>query len=168
MKVDERRRSVSNPRVWAGGDAVTRRDGRLPLTPIAGRDGFAIAAALLGEVRDPVAYAAVPSVVYTEPPLAAIGLSEREARAQGLDFTGELVDTSSWQTNRRAGEEHAAAKVLVERRTGRILGAHVLGPSAVELVNVLAVAMQHGLPAEGLRRTVFAYPTGASDLAYLL
>ncbi len=66
------------------------------------------------------------------------------------------------------GEKHAASKVLVEDGTDRILGAHLFGPSADELINIFALAIRRGLTAKDLRDVVFAYPTHASDVGYMV
>ena len=66
------------------------------------------------------------------------------------------------------GEKYSASKVLVEEDTGRLLGAHLLGPSADELINLFALAIRHGLTAEGLKEVIFAYPTHASDVGYMV
>ena len=59
-------------------------------------------------------------------------------------------------------------KVLIEEDTDRILGAHLVGPQAEEVINLFALAIRQNLPAEVLRSTVFAYPTASSDVAYML
>ncbi len=71
-------------------------------------------------------------------------------------------------TARQAAESAYGFKVLVEEETDRILGAHLLGPDAAEVINLFALAIRQGLRAETLRDAVFAYPTGASDIAYML
>jgi glutathione reductase (NADPH) len=110
----------------------------------------------------------VPSVVFTLPPLASVGLQEAEARGQGLRFTTNLARTADWYSSRRLGERCSAHKVLVEEESGRILGAHLLGPNSEELINVFAVAMWCGMRARDLKELIFAYPTRASDLAYMV
>jgi glutathione reductase (NADPH) len=80
-------------------------------------------------------------VVFTIPALARVGLLESEAQEQGLDFTPKLTNMAGWFTVRRVGETHAAAKTLIENGTGRILGAHLLGPQSSELINLFALAM---------------------------
>ena len=102
------------------------------------------------------------------PPVAAVGLGEEEARQQRLEFKVNYQDTSKWYSSRRVGEAYSASKVLVEEGTGRILGAHLLGPSADELINVFALAIRHGLTADDLKDAIFAYPTHASDLSYMV
>jgi len=66
------------------------------------------------------------------------------------------------------GEESAGFKVLIENGSDRILGAHVLGPHADELINVFALAMQADIPASRLRHAIFGYPTVGSDVKYMV
>ena len=73
-----------------------------------------------------------------------------------------------WYTARRLAEPVYGYKTLVEEGSGRILGAHLVGPSADEVINIFALAIRHGLTAEDLKATMFAYPTGASDIGYML
>ncbi len=79
-------------------------------------------------------------MAFTLPPIAAVGLGEEEARKQGLKFKVNTQDTSQWYSSRRVGEAYSASKVLVADGTGRLLGAHLLGPSADELINLFALA----------------------------
>jgi glutathione reductase (NADPH) len=75
---------------------------------------------------------------------------------------------SDWYTARRVAETTYGFKVLVEEGTDRILGAHLIGPHVDEVINVFALAIRKGLTAEDLKTTMFAYPTGASDIGYML
>jgi glutathione reductase (NADPH) len=164
--VNEYLQSVSNPAVYAAGDAVA--SGSLPLTPVAGMQGGIVATNLLeGNTRTPN-YEGIPSVVFTTPPLARVGLNETAARAQGLRFTVHHDDTSGWYTSRRVGLAHTGYKTLVEDGTDRILGAHVLGFQSDEIVNIFGLAIRKGLSAHDLRDMVFGYPTGASDISSML
>ena len=164
VEVDTRLRSVSNPHVWAVGDAASRG---LPLTPVATIQGGVVVRNILGgdEAFDPVA---TPTVAFTDPPLARVGMSQEQAASEGLDVTGELVDTSGWASSRRVGARVSGAKVLVERDTGRILGAHLLGHHAEDVINVFAVAMTAGLTRTDLMNVPWAYPTGGWEIRYLL
>jgi len=142
--------SVSNPAVYAAGDAAETSG--LPLTPVAGLEGRVVAQNLLhGNTTQPN-YAGTPAVAFTLPPIAAVGLTEHDARHQGLSFRINFQDTSGWYSARRVGEKHAASKVLVEEGTDRILGAHLLGPSADEVINIFALAIRRGLTAKGCER----------------
>jgi glutathione reductase (NADPH) len=113
-------------------------------------------------------YLGIPTVVFAIPPLASAGLSEAEARRQNLRFKVNHETTSSWYSSHRIGETHSGFKVLVEEGTERILGAHVLGEEAGELINLFAVAIRNGIRASDLKQTLFAYPTHGSNLPYML
>ena len=140
----------------------------LGLTPKAAHDGEVVATNLLeGNHRTPN-YAGLASVVFTVPALAAVGLTEAAARAQGLQFRCHAEDTSNWFSSRRLGETTSGFKVLIEAGSQRILGAHLLGPHAEEVINIFAVAVRFGLQADELKRMLFAYPTNASDIVHML
>jgi glutathione reductase (NADPH) len=78
------------------------------------------------------------------------------------------IDTSGWFTSRRVGLTHTWTKVVVERGSDRIVGAHVLGANAEEVIATFAVAMAAGVPASTLRRALWPYPTSSSDIAYVV
>lgn len=167
VEVNEYLQSVSNPRVYAAGDAVLP-PGSLPLTPVAAHEGLIVAANLLhGNTRRPE-YRGIPSVVFTIPPLARVGMTEDEARREGLDFRVKSEDTTSWFSNRHVRETTARFKTLVDNRTNRLLGAHLLGRHAEEVINVFALAIRHGLDAPALSHMIYSYPTTTSDVAYML
>jgi glutathione reductase (NADPH) len=113
-------------------------------------------------------YKGVPSVAFTIPPIAAVGLSEEQARDRGLKFRMQKQQASDWYTARRVGEKIYGFKILVEEGSDRILGAHLLGPHVDEVINVFALTIRHGLTSEDLKTTIFAYPTGASDIGHML
>lgn len=109
----------------------------------------------------------LPTVVFTYPQLAQFGLSEAEARERG----GVRINTGSgagWPNYRRLNESHVNYKVMIDEKTDRILGAHVLAPQAGELVNLLALAAKAGTPAREFREFPWAYPTYTGDLKYML
>jgi glutathione reductase (NADPH) len=145
IKVDEYLQSVSNPVVYAAGD-VAAASGGPQLTPVAVYDGEIVAANLLKGNHIKPYYKGVPSVVFTIPPLASVGLQEHAAKEQGLHFkTNYVKNTSSWYSSRRIGENYSGFKVLVEEgegeESGRILGAHLLGSHAEEVINIFAVLL---------------------------
>src|SRR5713226_1725300 len=166
ISVNEYLQSVSNPAVYAAGDAVA--SGGFPLTPVAGMQGGIVASNLLEGNRHTPNYSGIPSVVFTTPPLARIGLLEETARAQGLRFRTHHEDTSGWYSSRRVALSHTGFKVLVEEGTERILGAHLLGLHAEEVINLFALAIRTGLRASDLKQMVYAYPTSASDVGYMV
>ena len=166
VRVNEFLQSVSNPAVYAAGDAAA--SGGPPLTPVASYEGIIVAANLLKGNSQKPNYLGIPSVVFTIPPLAAVGLSESEARKQSLKFKVNKEMTSGWYSSRRVGEKYSGYKVLAEEGTDRILGAHVLGNEAEEVINLFGVAMRSGIRGTDLRHMLFAYPTRGSDVPYML
>lgn len=166
VKVDEYLQSVSNSAVYAAGDASA--SGGPPLTPVAGYEGHIVAANLLKGNHLKPDYRGIPSVVFTTPPLAGVGLDERAAREQGLRFRIKHENTSTWYSSRRVAETCSGFKVLIEESTDRILGAHLLGPDAGETINLFALAIRSGMSASALKEMIFAYPTHASDVTYML
>jgi glutathione reductase (NADPH) len=95
-------------------------------------------------------------------------MSEQAAQKQNLQFRVHRENTSNWYSSRRVGEDCSGFKVLIEESTGRLLGAHVLGTEADELINLFALAIQSQATAEMLQQTMFAYPTHGSDVTYML
>ena len=113
-------------------------------------------------------YLGVPRVAFIIPPIASVGLSEKQAREQGFKFRVHKQRASDWYTARRVAETIYGFKVIVEDGTDHILGAHLVGPHVDEVINVFALAIRKGLTAEDLKTTIFAYPTGASDISYMV
>ena len=166
VRVNDYLQSVSNPAVYAAGDAAATD---LPkLTPVAGYEGRIVASNLLKGNHRKVERIAVPTVAFTIPPLAAVGLSERTAKEKGLKFRINKDDTSGWYSSRRVAEDCSGFKVLVEEGSDRVLGAHLIGPHAEELINVFALAMQTEIPAAKVKHAIFGYPTLGSDVQYML
>lgn len=158
--------SVTNPLVHAAGDCADTGGPRL--TPVAGYDGRVVAANLLDAAGATPDYGVIPSVAFTLPPLATVGMSEASARAAGRNIRVTQGDMADWYSSRRLGERCAAFKVLADADTGLILGAHLLGPHADETINLFAMAMRQGTPAAALKTSIWAYPTHASDVAYMV
>jgi len=127
-----------------------------------------VAANLLNGKQHKADYSGVPSVAFTLPPIAAVGMSEQQAKRSGLRYRVKSERTSGWFTARRVAEPVYGYKTLVEEETGRILGAHLVGPHVDETINIFGLAIRHGLTADDLKSTMFAYPTGASDIGYML
>ncbi|MDX1555282.1 MAG: NAD(P)/FAD-dependent oxidoreductase, partial [Xanthomonadales bacterium] len=165
LVLNEYLQSVSNPSVFAAGDAAQAGP---PLTPVSSHDAKVVVANLLhGNHRRPD-YRGVPSVVFTIPPMATVGLTEAEAREQGLNFRVKAQRASDWFTARQAAEPVYGFSVLVDEDSDQILGAHLVGPHADEVINLFALAIRHGLTAANLKSTMFAYPTGASDIGSMV
>jgi len=167
VRVNEFLQSVSNPRVYAAGDAAAS-PGSLPLTPVAAYEGIIVASNLLHGNTERPDYRGIPSVVFTVPPLAGVGLTEAEARTQELDVRIKVEDTSNWYSNRRVAETCAMFKVVIDDKADRVVGAHLLGPHAEEVINLFALAIRSGVPATDLKHHLYAYPTSGSDVPYMI
>jgi glutathione reductase (NADPH) len=165
LSLNEYLQSTSNPAVYAAGDAAQVGP---PLTPVSSHDAKVVAANLVDGQRSTPNYKGVPSVAFTIPPIASAGLNEAQAREQGLKFRINSQRTSDWFTARQAAESVYGFKVLIEEDTEQVLGAHLVGPNADEVINIFALAIRHGLTTEDLKTTMFAYPTGASDIGSML
>ena len=163
--VNEFLQSVSNSAVYAGGDAAASGP---PLTPKADHDVIVLTENLLHGNTRRVDYDGIASAVFTIPPLASAGLAEHDARTAGLKFRVNHQDTSGWFHTRRVGETASGCKVLIEEGTDRILGAHLLGPHAEDVINLFAMAIRLRIPAHDLKQVIFAYPTSGSDVRFML
>lgn len=152
--------------MYAAGDAAS--SGGPPLTPVASYEGIIVAANLLKGNSQKPNYLGIPTVVFAIPPLAAVGLSESDAHKQSLRFKVKTGMTSNWYSSCGVAEEYSGFKVLVEEDTDRILGAHLLGSEAEEVINLFGLAMRSGMRAADLKDMLYAYPTRGSDVPYML
>ena len=159
--VNEYLQSPTNHRVYAAGDAAETGP---PLTPVASVDASTVAYNLLNTIRISPDYAVVPSVVFSLPPLASVGLSEANVQAEEYDYDVLTGETTDWVTSRRVNALRSGYKILVDRETDLILGAHLLGPHAQEVINLFALAMREDVPAQNLKEMIYTYPTSSSDI----
>jgi glutathione reductase (NADPH) len=166
VKVNEYLQSISNPAVYSAGDAAA--SGNPPLSPVAGYEGRIVAANLLHGNTQKAAAGPIPSVAFTVPPIAAVGLQEEQAIAAGIRFRKTFQKTEEWYSSRRIGEPHSGFKVLIDENSDHILGAHLFGEHADELINLFTLAMRSNMRASDLRQVIFAYPTHASNVQYML
>jgi glutathione reductase (NADPH) len=165
VAVNDYMQSISNGNVYACGDA---NDKGLPLTPVAAKEGIILAGNLLKGNHKKIEYGHIPSNVFTIPALGAVGLTEDEAKSKSLNYIVHFKETTDWYASRRLGELVSGFKVLVDKGTDQIIGAHLLGPNAEEIINIFTLAMNAGVKASDLKKTIFSYPTNASDIVYML
>lgn len=167
VAVDDFMRSVSNAHVFASGDCADHDQPKL--TPVANEQARVVVKNLFAESVDRKPdYGVVPRVVFTSPCLAAIGMSQSEAKQQGFDLDVRYQDTSMWDSVRKTGQDCAAYKILIDKKTDLLLGAHLLGPAAEEVINLFALAMKFDITATDLKSTLFAYPTFGADVRRML
>ena len=166
IKVNEYLQSISNSRVYAAGDVAHSKG--LPLTPVAIYEGHAVVSNILKGNNKAPRYAVMPTVVFTSPPLASVGLTEESAKSQNKEYVVKSGDASGWFNAYRSRAEAYAYKVLISKEDGTILGAHLVGPSADETINLFAMAMKVRIPAKALKTMMYSYPSWASDLSYMV
>jgi len=147
------------PGVYAIGDLV---DGPM-LAHKASAEGIAAAERVAGRAGE-VNYDAVPSVIYTHPEAASVGLTEDQARERGIPYCAGAYPFGGVGRARCLGETDGFAKVLAHRRSDRILGVHIVGARASEMIAEAVLAVDQGLTAEDLARTVHGHPTFSEAL----
>lgn len=165
IEVDEYLRSTSNPAVWVAGDALVNS---AQLSPLATYEGRLVAENIINGPTKQPDYNATPSAVYTVPALSSVGLTEKEAQDQGYDVAVTTNDMTGWFSAKSYAETVAWSKVLVDKKTDQILGAHLVGHHGEDLIHLLSMAMRHGISASDLKATPMAFPTFSSDLKNLL
>ncbi|MBX2856018.1 MAG: dihydrolipoyl dehydrogenase [Rhodobacteraceae bacterium] len=142
------------PGIWAVGDVI---DGPM-LAHKAEEEGVAVAESIAGQ-RGHVNYGVIPSVIYTSPEVATVGETEEQLKARGQAYK---VGKFPFMGNGRAKAHFASdgfVKVLADKDTDRVLGVHVIGPYAGDLIHEYCVAMEFGASAEDVARTCHAHPT---------
>ena len=160
--VDDYSRS-SVPSVWAIGDVTDR----LNLTPVALHEGICFARTVFGKQPTRPHHRDVPTAVFSTPSIGTVGLTEEEARAQHGDV---LVFRSSFKPLRHTltgRDEQTLVKLVVDRTTDRVLGAHMLGPEAGEIIQGLGVAVKCGATKAQLDSTLGIHPTTAEEFVTL-
>jgi len=163
--VNDRMQSVSTPHIYAVGDVA---DQGAALTPVATIQGQTAVANILNPSSATVDYAGIPSVCFTLPPLAGVGLLEEEARERGLSFTVRETDLAAAFSWKRLNERFGRSRVLIDEAGDRILGAHILGHNAEEMINLFALAIRNEIPLSRVRDTVWAYPTCGYQVKYMV
>ena len=165
IEVDAYLRSKSNPAVWVAGDALVHS---AQLSPLATYEGKVVARSIVGGQLLKPDYSVVPSAVYTIPALASVGLTGAEADEQGIEYDAVVSDMADWFSTLTHAESAAWAKVLVERDSRRIVGAHLLGHHGSDLIHLFALAMRHRISADDVAEQLYAFPTFAADIPSML
>jgi pyruvate/2-oxoglutarate dehydrogenase complex dihydrolipoamide dehydrogenase (E3) component len=143
--------------IWSVGDVT----GVAGFTHVAVYQGRIAAADILGEEHEAADYTAVPRVTFTDPEVASVGLSEREARERGVEVRVGMAKTveSARGYIHGPGAEYGVTKVIVDAASGAVLGASTMGPGAGEIVGIFLLAVREGLSAGALRELIYPYPT---------
>jgi glutathione reductase (NADPH) len=161
IAVDDRF-ATSVPGVFAIGDVI----GRSELTPVALAEGMLLARMLFASGGPPVPYALVPTAVFSMPPVASVGLTEPEARARG-EVTIFRTEFRPMKHMISGSTERTMMKLVVDAKTDRVLGVHVVGLDAPEMIQGFAVALTAGATKAQLDATIGVHPTAAEELVTL-
>ncbi|MGM0432640.1 MAG: dihydrolipoyl dehydrogenase family protein [Spirochaetota bacterium] len=150
--------------VYAAGDCVASK----LLSPISDMEGTAAAENMLNPQSNAVDYDLIPSVVFTHPQMASIGMSSEQAKGSTRKLKTERGSGGSWPNYKRLNTEQVYYEVLIDTDTDQIAGAHLVSPYAGELINLFALAMRNALPASAIKSLPWAYPTYTSDVKYMV
>ena len=149
--------------IYAVGDVTNR----VQLTPVAIREGQAFADTVFGGKPATVDYGCIPSAVFSHPPIGAVGLTEAQARQQ----YGEVeIYTSDFRPMKNVvahRNERSLYKMICEAGTGRVLGLHMIGPEAPEIIQAAAIAVKAGLTKADFDATVAVHPTMSEELVLM-
>src|ERR1700736_543491 len=140
--------------VWAIGDVI----GGIMLAHVASYEGICAVENIAGHDRTPD-YHAAPNCVYTDPEIAHVGLGERDAKERGLEVKIGRFPFAASGRALTLGQSEGFVKVLADAGSGRLLGVHIIGPRATDLIAEATLAVQNGLTLEQLDLTIHAHPT---------
>ncbi|MAL24612.1 MAG: glutathione-disulfide reductase [Croceicoccus sp.] len=149
--------------IYAVGDVTDR----IQLTPVAIREGQAFADSVFGNKPTTVSYDCVPSAVFSHPPIAAVGMTEGEARNTLGDVKVYLADFRPMKNVLAGRNERGLYKMICDGNSGKIVGIHMIGPDAPEIMQAAAVAVKAGLTKDDFDATVAIHPTMAEELVLL-
>jgi len=162
IPVDEDNKTVCDS-IYAVGDVTNR----VQLTPVAIREGQAFADSIFGNKPHRVDYGCIPSAVFSHPPLAGVGLTEAQARTKygsAKIFTSDFRPMKSVLAGRN---ERALYKLVVHPETDVVLGIHMIGPDAPEILQAAAIAVKAGLTKQAFDDTVALHPSMAEELVLM-
>lgn len=145
---------TSVPSIWAIGDAIA---GPM-LAHKAEEEGVAVAETIAGKVGH-VNYDAIPSVIYTHPELAFVGKTEEQLKAEGVEYNKGTFPMMANSRARTVLDADGMVKILADKKTDRILGVHILGSNAGEMIAEGVLGMEYGASSEDIARTCHAHPT---------
>jgi dihydrolipoamide dehydrogenase len=142
------------PGVWAVGDIV-----RGPMLAHKGsEEGVMVAERIAGKPTQ-LNYDCIPSIIYTHPEVASVGKTEQQLKSDGVEYKTGTFPFAAIGRALAAGDTDGMVKIIADAKTDRILGAHVVGPSAADLTQQMVIAMEFGSSAEDIQLMVFGHPT---------
>ncbi len=158
---DDNRSNVAS--IYAVGDVTNR----VQLTPVAIREGHAFADSVFGGNPRTIDYASIPTAVFSNPPIAAVGMTEEEARAVLPDVKIYKSDFRAMKNVLAGRNERALYKMIVDGATDKVVGLHLIGPDSAEILQAAAIAVKAGLTKQDFDDTVALHPSMAEELVLL-
>jgi glutathione reductase (NADPH) len=158
---DDNQSSV--PSIYAIGDVTDR----VQLTPVAIREGQAFADTIFGDKPTRVDYANIPSAVFSHPPIAAVGMTEGQARDKLGTYKTYVSDFRPMKNVLAGRNERSLYKLIVDEETDQVVGIHMIGPDAPEILQAAAVAVKAGLTKAQFDETVALHPTMSEELVLM-
>ncbi|MEQ1540360.1 MAG: FAD-dependent oxidoreductase, partial [Sphingorhabdus sp.] len=160
--VDEYNRT-NVPGIYAVGDVTNR----VQLTPVAIREGHAFADTVFGNNPRTIDYATIPTAVFSNPPIAGVGMTEEEARATLSDVKVYKSDFRAMKNVLAGRNERALYKMVVDAATGKVVGLHLIGPDSGEILQAAAIAVKAGLTKQAFDDTMALHPSMAEELVLM-
>jgi dihydrolipoamide dehydrogenase len=147
------------PGISAIGDVITMGGPHYQLAHVSSMEGVVLAERIAGQAVQPINYDHVPRCTYTEPEIGSVGLTEAQAKAQGHEVRVGSFPFRALARARMAGETDGFVKIVAEKKYDEILGVHIIGPRATELVAEAVMALRMEVTVEELIKTIHAHPT---------
>jgi glutathione reductase (NADPH) len=151
------------PSVYAVGDVTDR----VALTPVAIREGQAVALTLFGGAPTPIDHRDVPTAVFSQPPVGTVGLTESDARERFAELEIYQAVFRPLKATLSGRDERTLVKLVVDAASQRVLGAHMVGPDAPEVIQGIGIAVKAGLTKADFDATVGIHPTAAEEFVTL-
>lgn len=162
ISVNEFLRNTTNKSVYACGDVSA--SGSLPLTPTSSQEARIVSLNIRKGNHTKMDFPPAPSVIFTIPQVATIGLTEEKAKQKGYNYVVEYKSVQKWFNAKRINEKVYAYKTIVDKDRNIVLGAHIIASEAGEMINLFVLAMCGKLTTENIKAMIFAYPTWGNDI----
>ncbi len=164
IKVNDRLQT-NHPHVYALGDCAATG---LPLTPVGTYAASVLNDNLFQNGDRKLDYYPIPTVAFALPGMASVGMTAKQAEDSDRSISVHYKIATDWFHGKHLNASIFAFKLLVDEERGIVVGAHLLGPGATELINLLYVAIRQEVPVNEIKRMIFAYPTAASNISSML
>jgi glutathione reductase (NADPH) len=158
---DDNRTNI--PSIYAVGDVTNR----VQLTPVAIREGHAFADSVFDNNPRTIDYGCIPTAVFSNPPIAGVGLTEEQARAELGDVQVYRSDFRAMKNVLAGRNERALYKMIVDGKTDKVVGLHLIGPDSGEILQAAAIAVKAGLTKQAFDDTVALHPSMAEELVLM-